>query len=155
MSKEIFYTVEQISGMLQMHPKTIQRYIREGRLKAQKVGKSWRVTGHDLSLFVEGAEARDPVEPYPGLQSIIADAEREIKVSSVIDIPVHNSGEAARIVNWISATIHSCPPGYGHKSMSSQYIEQDKIVRIMLWGSPAFTSVLMDALANIEKESAE
>ena len=31
-----------------MHPKTIQKYIREGKLRAAKVGKSWRVTGHDI-----------------------------------------------------------------------------------------------------------
>ena len=155
MSNENFYTVEQISEMLQMHPKTIQRYIREGRLKAQKVGKSWRVTGHDLSLFVEGGKDQAPAEPYPGLQSIVGDAEREIKVSSVIDFPVHNSGEAVRIVNWISATINSCPPEYGYKTMTSQYIEPDKIVRIMLWGSPAFTAVILDALGNMEMEAEE
>ena len=34
-----YYTVEQISGILNIHPKTIQRYIREGRLRAAKIGK--------------------------------------------------------------------------------------------------------------------
>ena len=48
-----YYSVEQISDMLDIHPKTIQRYIREGRLRATKIGKSWRVTGHDLSVFIE------------------------------------------------------------------------------------------------------
>jgi len=48
-----YYTVEQISEMLNIHPKTIRRYIREGRLHATKIGKSWRITGHDLSVFVE------------------------------------------------------------------------------------------------------
>ncbi len=150
MSNENFYSVEQISGMLKMHPKTIQRYIREGRLKAQKVGKAWRVTGHDLSLFVEGAGERAPAAPYPGLQSIVGDAEREIRVSSVVDFPVQNSGEAVRIVNWLSASINSCPPQYGYKSMTSQYIEPDRIVRIMLWGSPAFTAVILGSLGEME-----
>ena len=47
-----YYTVEQISDMLNIHPKTVQRYIREGRLRATKIGKSWRVAGHDLSVFM-------------------------------------------------------------------------------------------------------
>lgn len=34
-----YYTVNQISNMLNIHPKTIQRYIREGKLRAAKVGK--------------------------------------------------------------------------------------------------------------------
>lgn len=149
MSNESYYTVEQISGMLQMHPKTIQRHIREGRLRAQKVGKAWRVTGHDLSVFAEGGE-RNPPALYPGLQSIVGNMSREIKVSSVIDFPAENSAEAVRIVNWISATIHSCPPEYGYKSMTSQYIETDRMVRIMLWGSPAFTAAILDALGDME-----
>jgi excisionase family DNA binding protein len=39
--------------MLNIHPKTIQRYIREGKLRATKIGKGWRITGHDLSTFTE------------------------------------------------------------------------------------------------------
>ncbi|MBG0787603.1 MAG: helix-turn-helix domain-containing protein, partial [Anaerolineaceae bacterium] len=34
---EKYYTVEQIAEIINLHPKTIQRYIREGRLNAQKV----------------------------------------------------------------------------------------------------------------------
>lgn len=48
-----YYTVDEISNMLNIHPKTIQRYIREGKLRAAKIGKSWRITGHDLSTFIE------------------------------------------------------------------------------------------------------
>ena len=50
---ETYYSVEQVAQMLHMHPKTIQRYIREGRLRAAKIGKSWHISGHDLSSFVE------------------------------------------------------------------------------------------------------
>ncbi|NLT40483.1 MAG: helix-turn-helix domain-containing protein [Clostridiales bacterium] len=50
MSEE-YYTVEQISKMLAIHPKTVQRYIREGRLRAAKIGKSRRVGGSDLMLL--------------------------------------------------------------------------------------------------------
>jgi excisionase family DNA binding protein len=43
--KETYYSVEQISQMLSIHPKTVQRYIREGKMRAAKIGKSWRVSG--------------------------------------------------------------------------------------------------------------
>ena len=45
------YTVEQAAELLAMHPKTIQRYIREGKLRAAKIGKGWRIAGRDLSVF--------------------------------------------------------------------------------------------------------
>jgi excisionase family DNA binding protein len=50
----IYYTVDQVAELLNLHPKTLQRYIREGKLKATKLGKSYRITGHDLSVFTEG-----------------------------------------------------------------------------------------------------
>jgi excisionase family DNA binding protein len=65
---EKLYTVEQISAMIEMHPKTVQRYIREGRLKAQKIGKAWRVGGHDLSVFLEGTKDKVEDRKVPGLQ---------------------------------------------------------------------------------------
>lgn len=60
--EEKYYSVEQISEMLNIHPKTIQRYIREGKLRAGKIGKSWRVTGHDLSVFMESTKLQSGKE---------------------------------------------------------------------------------------------
>ena len=34
---EKYYTVDQIAELLTLHPKTIQRYIREGKIIAKKV----------------------------------------------------------------------------------------------------------------------
>ena len=50
-----YFTVEQVSELLSLHPKTVQRYIREGKLRATKIGKGWRIAGHDLSVFTENA----------------------------------------------------------------------------------------------------
>lgn len=146
---EKYYSVEQISEMLDMHPKTIQRYIRQGRLKAQKIGKSWRVTGHDLSVFVEGTDGDVTRDSSPGLQAIIGAAEKMIKVSSVIDIPVNSISEAIQVVNWITASMNSRSSEYGYTSMNSQFIEPEHIVRIMLWGSPMFIEVIMGAINEI------
>jgi len=147
---EKYYTVEQIAEMIGMHPKTIQRYIREGRLRAQKIGKAWRVTGHDLSTFIEGTDGVAKNETSPGLQSIIEAAKKNIKVSTVIDIPVSNTSEAVQVVNWITASLNSVSPGYGYSSMTSQFIEPEKIIRIMLWGSPSYMANIMSSLSELD-----
>jgi excisionase family DNA binding protein len=147
-----YFTVDQIAGMIDMHPKTIQRYIRQGRLKAQKIGKGWRVTGHDLSTFVEGTGENRNQGTSPGLQEILGAAENKIKVSSVIDIPVKNSLEAVQVMNWITSTMNSRSSEYGYTSMNSQFIEPEHIIRIMLWGSPAFMEVIMSYLGEFRKE---
>jgi len=152
MMVEKYYSVDQIAEMIDMHPKTIQRYIREGRLRAQKIGKAWRVTGHDLSTFTEGTEGDGMSETSPGLQAILGAAEKTIKVSSIIDIPVNNSSEAVQVMNWIAASMNSRSSEYGYTSMSSQFIEPEHIVRIMLWGSPSFMKVIMGYLGEFGKE---
>jgi excisionase family DNA binding protein len=149
---EKYYSVDQIAEMIDLHPKTIQRYIRQGRLKAQKIGKAWRVTGHDLSTFVEGTDVTSMSDPSPGIQAILGAAEKTIKVSSVIDIPVKNSSEAVQVMSWITSLMNSRSSEYGHTSMSSQFVETEHIIRIMLWGSPSFMEVIMSYLGELGKE---
>lgn len=137
---EVYYNVEQIAKMLNIHPKTIQRYIREGKLHATKIGKSWRVTGHDLSRFTEGTSAtsagiptKDPIKA----QTI---------ASSVVDISGIDNNEAMRIVNSLNATMNSKPQEYGHASMHLQLLDNSNTLRVTLWGTIQFMSVIMSAI---------
>jgi excisionase family DNA binding protein len=53
-----FFVIYQVAEMLGMHHKTIRKFVAEKRLVASKVGKQWRVSGHDLSIFLESNEHR-------------------------------------------------------------------------------------------------
>lgn len=139
---EKYYTVEQISEMLNIHPKTVQRYIREGLLIANKIGKSWRVSGHDLSVFAEGSKARLEKESRP-----VITIEDKVKASSVIDIQVTGKNEADRIINTLVAVMNAKPPEYGKSSMHSQYIEVEERVRITVWGSLKFLSEILGCIS--------
>lgn len=146
MSKE-FYTVEQISSMLNIHPKTIQRYIREGKLHAAKIGKGWRISGHDLSTFIENDQYEKPAPDGQSVRSAIA--------SSVIDIIVGQKDEAIRIMNTLTAALNAKPAEYGQTSMHSQYIERENMVRITLWGSVRFMAVMMDTITSLTEQFEE
>ncbi|NMC26658.1 MAG: helix-turn-helix domain-containing protein [Syntrophomonadaceae bacterium] len=142
---EKYYSVDQIAALLAMHPKTIQRYIREGRLKANKLGKNWRVSGHDLSVFLEGSSAStaagsDLEKGIPGEQAVI---------SAVIDIPGVDREQAMRIVNTLTAVLNVKPPGYGRSTLHTQYIEPDRVLRIMLWGNIFFMEAMMSCLSGL------
>lgn len=138
--EEKYYSVEQIAKMLDIHPKTIQRYIREGKLRANKIGKSWRITGHDLSVFTENVNAGLPDE-----QNI--PAEDRVKVSSVVDIFVYGRDDAMRIANTLTALLNSKPPEYGSSSMHTQYIESENKVRVTLWGGIRFMEAIFGTIA--------
>ncbi len=135
-----YYTVDQISEMLSMHPKTIQRYIREGKLNATKIGKSWRISGHDLSRFTENNSTVLSDKPADALEQL------RIKASAVIDIEVRNKDEANRIINSLTAAMNIKPPEYGQASMHAQFLEPDNTVRITLWGNIQFMSAILNSI---------
>jgi len=142
---EKFYTVDEIAEMVKIHPKTIQRYIREGKLKASKVGKSWRVTGHDLSTFTEGSSDNLIAPPILGESA----EQKEIKVSAVIDIPVSNTDASVRIATTLTAISNAKPAEYGASSMQTQYLMSEKMIRVMVWGSLSFIQIILDSIADL------
>jgi excisionase family DNA binding protein len=140
---ETYYTVEQIASMLDIHPKTIQRYIREGKLRAVKLGKSWRVTGHDLSAFTESGAATASAAAASGGERAALSA----TASAVVDIDVPHRDEAIRIMNTLTAVQNAKPPEYGRSSLHVQYIEAENKVRVSLWGGVPFMAAMLDSVA--------
>ena len=134
-----YYSVERISELLHIHPKTIQRYIREGKLRAAKVGKSWRVSGHDLSVFLEGSD----------ISGNDSKTERNITASAVIDISTNGAEDVMRIMNVLTAAIVSKPPEYSKSTIQSQYIESENMIRVTLWGDIRFMSSIAEMIRAI------
>ena len=148
---ERYYTVEKISELLNIHPKTIQRYIREGKLQASKVGKAWRITGHDLSVFMEANHNERSISGPAETQS----TEDRVTVSSVVDIVVHDRNEAIRIITTLSATMNAKPPEIGRSSMHTQHIVEENKVRITLWGGIQFMDVMIGNIRTLTEQLEE
>ncbi|MEN6594375.1 MAG: helix-turn-helix domain-containing protein [Clostridiaceae bacterium] len=142
-----FFTVEQIGELLKMHPKTIQRYIREGKLRAVKYGKGWRISGHDLSVFTESASYE---EARQGQSFAASGAERAV-ASAVVDMTVSGREEAIRILNALTAGLNAKPREFGSSSMQAQYIEQERKVRVTLWGEPAVVAAVLSSVSELTK----
>jgi excisionase family DNA binding protein len=139
---EKYYTAEQAAELLKIHIKTVQRYIREGKLRANKVGKSWRITGHDLSVFAEGTQEYAESQA----NSDIPPAER-VKISAVADIEDTGREEVIRIMNTLTAAMNVKPPEYGISTFTAQYLEPDRKIRIMLWGNLPFMEAVMSIIS--------
>lgn len=145
--KSTYYTVEQISEMIGMHPKTIRRFIREGKLVGNKVGKQWRIEGHELSRFMEGN--KDKLSSYEMQDEVSEDSnfekeERRITASAVIDIEVLDREESMNISNMLMAAMSGKDSSYGNSTMNIQLIENNSKIRVMLWGRIEFLQVIME-----------
>lgn len=145
----IYYTVERVSEMLGLHPKTIRRYIREGKLRANKVGKQYRIGGHDLSLFVEGHGIDISAWNERNLPESNSNS---ISVSAVVDINVHDKDEADRISNTLIAAMNSKDPAYGKSTLNVQHINNGKKIRVLLWGTVCFTETMLGCISVLEDQ---
>jgi len=59
-------TPEQVGGELKVHPATVRLWIRNGRLRATRVGRSWRVRRSEIDRVLESGSSPAYAEPGTG-----------------------------------------------------------------------------------------
>lgn len=48
------YDIKEASELLHLSPNTIRKYIKEGKIRAQKVGRNYYVTNETILKFLKG-----------------------------------------------------------------------------------------------------
>ena len=81
------YSVEQVADRLGLHVKTVRNYVREGRLKAVRIGKQYRISREDL----EAMTGRPQPPPEPVRRT------RHVEVSSIVEIDAISPETANRL----------------------------------------------------------
>jgi len=60
----MLYTVDDIAKMLNMHSRTIRRYIEKGQLRAERIGGSWRISEEALNELFTSPETREALSQH-------------------------------------------------------------------------------------------
>ena len=150
-----FYTIDQVAELLGMHHKTIRKFIAEGNLGANKVGKQWRISGHDLSVLMEKNNVRMDNEniskelnvEYSSAREEIDTIYQRIYVSTVVDIDQTEKDEYIRISNTLIAIANCKDPGVGKSTIQVKYDEKEKRLRVILWGSVKFIENMLSSIS--------
>lgn len=61
MAEKPLLTTEDVAGLLQLDIETVRRYIREGKLRAIKIGGQYRIRREDFEEFLEERKTRNPI----------------------------------------------------------------------------------------------
>ena len=86
-------TVEAAAARLQLHPKTVLRFIREGRLKANRIGKAYRILVSDLEAFAGIPEpANEPTPPA--------------EMTAILDVPGVSADLARKWSSAVTTALH-------------------------------------------------
>jgi len=59
MTEEKYYTIEEVAEMLKVVYLTVYRWIQDGKLKAYKVGKQYRINKPDLDSVITSYERKN------------------------------------------------------------------------------------------------
>ncbi|MFD8482428.1 helix-turn-helix domain-containing protein [Kitasatospora sp. NPDC059673] len=92
-----FYSVEDVAELLGLHVKTVRGYVRDGKLKAVRIGKQYRIARAEVEAFTGGAEAAGPPS--------------RVEVSAVVQVEGVGRGEADRLVTAVLAAASAWSSG--------------------------------------------
>lgn len=156
-----FYTVDQIAEILGMHHKTIRKFITEGKLRANKVGKQWRISGHDLSNFMENnnvkvinkTEVDNEKIEFSTSEIDINEKVNKINISTVVDINEVNMDEYRRISNMLLAVLNSRDSKLNNSTINMKYYQKENNLKVMLWGDLEFTKEMLDFISILTQKN--
>lgn len=74
---ENLLTVEQYATRAQLHPDSVRRQLREGRLRAAKKGRVWRIFESELEADTPGTAATRPARDWEKAAQEMAPIYRE------------------------------------------------------------------------------
>src|SRR5215472_55833 len=121
------YSVEQVAGRLGLHVRTVRNYVREGRLKAVRIGKQYRIAAEDLAALT--GRPASSFEPEPVRR------ERHVEVSSIVEIDAVSPETATRLTNSLVAVANSRGATDEPLRVETIYDETRGRMRVILVGS--------------------
>lgn len=146
--EEKFYTIDQVANILGMHHKTIRKFIKDGKLKANKVGKQWRVSQEDLNSFMDvKSENEDKSIEFRLNASKNLVSIPKVNVSTVVEINNISNNEYSRLSNLLLALTNNPALISGGATINLKYTENENRLRVMLWGDIKFIEEMLSSIS--------
>jgi excisionase family DNA binding protein len=130
MAQEL-YSVEQVANQLGLHVRTIRNYVRDGRLKAVRIGKQYRITREDLEEFTGTPAAVIEVDR----------STRHVEASSIVHIDAVDQATADRLSTHIHGALNQ-PEAINLKA-ETIYDEERAVLKVIVLGNLTATADLL------------
>lgn len=136
--------------ILDMHHKTIRNFITEGKLRAVKVGKQWRISHDDLCFFMEKNKdftEKEQIVEFSTDETQISAVSRRINVSTVIDIEQIDKDQYMRVSNTLIAIMNGKSSEFKNSTVKVKYYESYNKVMVLLWGDVTFIEEMLSTIS--------
>jgi excisionase family DNA binding protein len=135
MNQDLF-SVEQVAERLGLHVRTVRNYVRDGRLKAVRIGKQYRIARENLEALTGQAAA----------SAARAEARRLVEVSSIVQIDAIAVDDANRITNALMAAAKGRPATEDPLRIDTIHDPERARLKVIVTGSIATTATLLRSI---------
>ncbi|MCP2258849.1 DNA binding domain-containing protein, excisionase family [Streptoalloteichus tenebrarius] len=133
--REELFSVEQVAEKLGLHVRTVRNYVRDGRLKAVRIGKQYRIAASDLAEFtgLSGSER--------------ASTSRDVEVTSVVRIEGVDAADADRLATHLLASVQTRSGDGRTLRIETSHDRERSRMRIIVLGEPELTADVLRLIA--------
>lgn len=143
MSQELF-SVFDVATRLNLHVKTVRSYVREGRLKATRIGKQYRIAREDLEAFTG-----HPITPT---DRELAKRHRHVEASSIVQVEAISPEESDRVANSLSTFVYGRPKSDEPLRIETMYDRHLGRMKVILLGGASETASALKLLKSLVQE---
>jgi excisionase family DNA binding protein len=134
MAQEL-YSVDQVAQRLGLHVRTVRNYVREGRLKAVRIGKQYRIAREDLEALTGrplDAPLRETVRRV-----------RHIEATSIVQIDAVSPELAYRITTGVTGAPKGRDTRDGPLRVDTVYDPERATLKVIITGSIANVTAML------------
>lgn len=135
------YSAEQVADILGLHVRTVRGYVRDGRLKAVRMGKQYRITEQDLRDFT--GESADETVRVP-----------RVRVSAVVHIDDVDRVTMDRITTHVNAAAIGNSETSAQLDVHSTYDESASRLTVFAVGDPDSTAAVVGLIGALAQQGA-
>ncbi|QGK69805.1 helix-turn-helix domain-containing protein [Allosaccharopolyspora coralli] len=132
-------SVEDVAGRLGLHVRTVRTYVRDGRLKAVRIGKQYRIAESDLDAFL--GKTGDASAEHS------ATRRRHVDVSSVVDVDGVDAHDAGRLSRLLASAIAHRRDGDEPLRLETVYDEHRSRLKIVIVGGADTTREVLGLIS--------
>lgn len=141
MSTSTLYSADEVATLLRLHVRTVRNYVRDGRLRAVRIGKQYRIAREDVDRLTGGRAT-------PSMPEQAAN-DRRIEVTALLQLEGIDAETATRVSALVGGAAAARTDGADRLHTQTVYDPQRQSVRVVAIGSPETTASLIGLVGTL------
>ena len=130
------YSTEEVAELLGLNVRTIRTYVRDGKLRAVRIGKQYRIAHDDIVEFTGGdVEARDA-------------SPARVEVTSIVNVEGIDAVLLTRLSSVIGGAVSSAAGGRHRLRVETIFDDERAVAKVIIVGAADDTARLLTLIAS-------